>query len=31
MAEDDEETSEPAYIVEGQRGYAAIDKEDEEE
>ncbi|MHC4740165.1 MAG: DNA translocase FtsK, partial [Planctomycetota bacterium] len=31
MAEDEEETSEPAYIVEGQRGYAAIEEEDEDE
>ena len=31
MAEDEEEKSEPAYIVEGQRGYAAVEKEDEEE
>jgi len=31
MAEEEEGTSEPAYIVEGQRGYAAIEKEDEEE
>ncbi|MHC4621796.1 MAG: hypothetical protein ACYTEQ_28985, partial [Planctomycetota bacterium] len=31
MAEEEEGTSEPAYIVEGQRGYAAIEEEDEEE
>jgi len=31
MAEDDEETSEPAYVVEGQRGYAAIEEDDEDE